>query len=435
MHNAEISKQLGIKWRELSALERRPFIEEAERLRILHSKEYPNYKYKPKKKTRQNFDTNNKNNLECTYNKAKDRDHASPKRKPKVATHSDVQAENFSTSFVPSLIIRPLTIVKDDKLSTTRIILLEKNIDMPTIIVDQNFISDKGDKAMEESTNILTYRGAVTQTVTNDVKNAEDSFHLLEHQHPLQNLINQTGSNRVQFENTEKSMDTACVDGSCSSDNEEQFYAMSNCLASQDFCFGDMVDGVKLELPVNSDWMDESFFLDSFSDITNSYGDSLVDVQPTIFMVPANLPTLPIEPFQTISPSLSPSLSPSSSSSSVSDGFCSSNQLGQHASSPRQASSPPFLMTSCHTFSSALLSSPTTAMHKENIGPNHFAVDELQFIDPQINTDENVLEDTDMLLNYFPPEVADLVCGSWFDKHPNSLTNSIKIGEFSAFNI
>merc|ERR1712154_661503 len=52
-HNAEISKNLGKKWRTLSEEEKRPFIEEAEKLKILHLKEYPNYKYKPKKKTNQ----------------------------------------------------------------------------------------------------------------------------------------------------------------------------------------------------------------------------------------------------------------------------------------------------------------------------------------------------------------------------------------------
>jgi hypothetical protein len=49
-HNAEISKNLGRKWRTLSDEERQPFIDEAERLRLLHQKEYPDYKYKPKKK-------------------------------------------------------------------------------------------------------------------------------------------------------------------------------------------------------------------------------------------------------------------------------------------------------------------------------------------------------------------------------------------------
>lgn len=50
MHNAEISKYLGSKWKSLSPEEKQPYIEEAERLRQFHSKEYPDYKYRPKKK-------------------------------------------------------------------------------------------------------------------------------------------------------------------------------------------------------------------------------------------------------------------------------------------------------------------------------------------------------------------------------------------------
>uniref|UniRef100_A0A2M4BFQ4 Putative alpha-protein kinase 1 n=1 Tax=Anopheles marajoara TaxID=58244 RepID=A0A2M4BFQ4_9DIPT len=50
MHNAVISKNLGQRWKQLSPEERQPFIDEAERLRQLHTREYPNYKYRPKKK-------------------------------------------------------------------------------------------------------------------------------------------------------------------------------------------------------------------------------------------------------------------------------------------------------------------------------------------------------------------------------------------------
>ena len=56
-HNAEISKELGRRWKLLPEEARQPYIEEAERLRILHQKEYPDYKYKPIKKPKgqQNF--------------------------------------------------------------------------------------------------------------------------------------------------------------------------------------------------------------------------------------------------------------------------------------------------------------------------------------------------------------------------------------------
>ncbi|CAK1584959.1 unnamed protein product [Parnassius mnemosyne] len=51
MHNAEISKNLGRVWKTLNDEERQPFIDEAERLRQLHMREYPDYKYRPRKKT------------------------------------------------------------------------------------------------------------------------------------------------------------------------------------------------------------------------------------------------------------------------------------------------------------------------------------------------------------------------------------------------
>ena len=51
-HNAEISKNLGKKWRSLPEAEKQEYIDEAERLRQLHLKEYPDYKYRPKKKAK-----------------------------------------------------------------------------------------------------------------------------------------------------------------------------------------------------------------------------------------------------------------------------------------------------------------------------------------------------------------------------------------------
>jgi hypothetical protein len=181
MHNAVISKSLGARWKALSEIDKQPFIDEAERLRKLHSQEYPDYKYRPKKKQATAKTTNTANTksdafLNIHSNHQGTNRHNSIKKATKRGQNKTTKSRSNSSSSDILIQNSLLTAKKIKKLpnfrSYTHQEISPSSPDSETLYDDNSTIfmtNDHTDHVLNDEVNLFADQPAKMEIYDNDI--------------------------------------------------------------------------------------------------------------------------------------------------------------------------------------------------------------------------------------------------------------------------